>query len=1837
MRACRAQAQAWFVRLIAFLVLASCAWAALAATPPSTDIANTASVSYDLGTTTLAAASTATVTTVATTPATIRFLSYMPNGGNGSATMQQVGTTTCAAAGGAYAPLPPPVVPIAGALATPGNHPLAPVTAYGSADTAFIQVTDFSANADPAVAEPLLVTVTNSSGDSEKLRLLETGPSTGVFVGYVPLHQGAVQPGNCRLEVKANEKLVATYVQGGTSAVSTSTALVDPLGVVFDSATGQPLDGVRVTLIDAGTGLPAQVFGDDGVSLYPSSMLTGSTVTDSTGKAYAMGPGRYQFPRVNAPGTYRLQVDPPLGYRYPSTVADAVLQQLPTAPYNLSAVSRGAPFTVLPGPPVEIDVPLDPGPYGSIDLAKSSPKTVAAVGDFVPYTVAISTTSERALPGLQLLDRLPAGLRYRAGSARVNGVAIPDPQGGPDGRSLVFAAGTVPARGSLTLTYIAVVGPDTPLGPAQNTVQAVGRISSNTAGATVVIREELNASRAILMGQVTVAPSCEADANDRASRRPVANARILLQDGTYVITDAEGHWHIENVRPGTHVVQLDTTTLPEGLQLRSCEDHQRTGGRDFSQFVNVRGGTLWRADFRLAPVESCLRQQIRRNGRDLEVLLSAPVGQQSLSATVLLPQGAKVEPDSVLLDGRPAAGVQVEDGFLVLRVQVLPARWQRRLALRLVEDTPGEVKLSVRMRGIGGADAPLAPVSLAAGAAQAAACGALPVDLASLKGSSKAQASQPLISAAPVAAISAAADGNSYAEQLPYDDRWLAAAEPGPEWLHPRADFSPAFPAIKVAVKHAGRQSVELRVNGAPVDPLRFDGTQLNPAGSVALSLWRGVEIRSGKNLLEVTVRDGDGKVAFAERREIHFGTVVARAEYDASQSRPVADGRTPPVIAVRFVDPEGKPVRRGLVGDFSVEPPYAPLDSAAALQREPLSSTTGGARARFEIGENGVALIPLRPTSQSGEATLRFELGANKLLEVRAWLQPDQREWLLVGFAEGTVGHKALSGNAQALQDAGAADTLFDQNRLAFYAKGMVKGEYLLTAAYDSAKERGTRANPLLHQAIDPNQFYTLYGDATQAQYDAASIRKLYVKIEKQQFYALFGDFNTGLTVTELGRYSRTVNGVKSEYRGDKASYTAFATRTAQAYLKDEIQGDGTSGLYRLRARDVLPNTDKARIEVRDRFQPDRVLQTRPLAPWLDYQIDYVLGTIQLREPLASRDADFNPQFLVVEYESDGRGVEAWTYGGRAALQVSESTVVGVTGVHEGDPGRSGTLAAADATVRIDDHTRARFEVASSRQEVAVTTESGSAYLAEVQHEAGKTQARASVREQQAGFGLGQQSVLGRGQRRVGAEGRVQASDTLQVQAEAGRAQDLTTSASRDVMEGRVNWDATESVKVQAGARVVRESDGKGGEGTTQQAIGGVAYQASEQLTLRASTELSIGRGPSTGGLAAYPDRLQLGADYRLTQDLALTAQHEIAQAGEARLSTTTVGLRKRLWEGAELRSSLGSQATTDGDRLFASLGAIQRWHLNENWSLDGGLEQTRTLRGVQSDDPLRINQVPSSGTVPATSPVASIPSGSSTPSGLGLVATDFTAVSAGVAYRNEVWSGNARAEWRTSSIERRVNVLAGAQRKLDAGEAVAAGLQWSRSEGGSAEGQRLNTRLSYVWRPADSNWVVLDRLEYVQERTPNVETQLFVRKLINNLNANYRPNARSQVALQYGAKFVREMLGDFSASGYTDLFGVEARQDLTRDIDVGLHAGMLRVLAANARTYHLGISVGYRLATNTSLVLGWNAQGFWDADFAGAQYRAKGLYLTLRTKFDQDTLDLNARPAGPVSLSTP
>ena len=126
-------------------------------------------------------------------------------------------------------------------------------------------------------------------------------------------------------------------------------------------------------------------------------------------------------------------------------------------------------------------------------------------------------------------------------------------------------------------------------------------------------------------------------------------------------------------------------------------------------------------------------------------------------------------------------------------------------------------------------------------------------------------------------------------------------------------------------------------------------------------------------------------------------------------------------------------------------------------------------------------------------------------------------------------IGARSVADN---MERAGQFDSdLGDDARVALYAKGRVLGKYLLTLAYDSAKQREDQR---VLGAIDPQAYYTVFGDASARQFDAASREKLYVRIETATFYALYGDFQTAFNQTRLANYNRTVTGVKGEARVD-------------------------------------------------------------------------------------------------------------------------------------------------------------------------------------------------------------------------------------------------------------------------------------------------------------------------------------------------------------------------------------------------------------------------------------------------------------------------------------------------------------------------------------------------------------------------------------------------------------------------------------------------------------------------------------------------------------------------------
>ncbi|MGA7749245.1 MAG: DUF11 domain-containing protein [Gallionella sp.] len=1448
-------------------------------------------------------------------------------------------------------------------------------------------------------------------------------------------------------------------------------------------------------------------------------------------------------------------------------------------------------------------------PYGmALSIQKTSDLPTAGIGDFVPYTLSITNKTATPFATAQIADYLPSGFHYQKGSARQNGVAIPDPVISADARTMTFSVYLGPsatATATATVRYVVEVTPAAQTGTADNTAAATGGLTSNTAHASIVVTQDLYSDKAFLIGRV-IDGSCDDKVDNDA--KGLANARIVLEDGSYILTDQDGRWHIDNLRPGTHVVQLDLDSLPKDYEVVACEKNDRFAGRSYSQFVNLRGGTLWRADFhvqRKAPekvrITQTLSAQPANDATIVSLALVSSAEVTSYSATVMLPESARYVPGSAKLNGAPIADPDSVERALIFRSHAHPAPWQDQYSFA-VEAVAPDAALDSMVR--------FTPPDRAAQN--------LPVAHIALINHAPASAATSAEVTAEAADIIPAKtpkedDPTQMMEVLPYDAAWLASAKPGNEWLHPQESFHPNLPVMSVAVKHDPANRLELIVNGKPVNPLRFDGQKLNADRSVALSTWRGVEIDPGDNKVELVISDTDGKVVSHTVRNIHFSTRPDHVEFVPQQSRLIADGKTRPIIAVRLLDKDGVPIRRGITGEFTLNDPYRSSDRSEGIDREPLTGRIGG-KARFVVKSDGLAMIELEPTTQTGEAILNFQFIDTPAQEVRAWLEPGQRDWILVGFGQGTVGQKTLSGNMQSLQDADADKQLFDQNGLALYAKGSIRGDYLLTLAYDTTKQTGDQ---VLKQGVDPTQYYTLYADATQAKFDAASSSRLYVKLERKQFYAMFGDYDTGLTVTELSRYSRTLNGVKSEYKGDKAGYNAFATVTSQAYIRDQIPGNGTSGVYKLTRGNLMVNSEKISIVTFDRFQSQNVISTQIMAQYLDYDIDYVNGTLTFHEPINARDSNFNPTSIVAEYESNDSTDQRATLGGRGSYKPAQGVEVGATLIHDGTVGASGNLQGVDTTIQLPGNNKLRAEAAATTGNNEGVSSSGEAWLTELSHHDNLWDGKAYMSEQSDGFGLGQQAASESGTRKFGLDGSYKLSDTSKFQCQAYQQESPDTGVTTSLVEGRIDNRITDALSAYYGASSARSQDPTNGNSVTNQLEAGTSYtMLDKRLSLHAATQIN---GADTAGTGAMPNTLTFGSDYKLTEQSKLFAEQEFARGDNLSTNTTRVGIRTQPWMGNEMSASVGGDMNNDAERIYANMGMVQSWQINKHWQTKFSIDRTQTLNNTAV--PLNPSTPLPSGPIPASSsnPLATLPAASS----------DYLATSVSAAYHDTVWSGNGRIEIRNANLDNEKNLDMGAQRKLDQGRSIAASYSFREadSQASGVENNSINKdlRLSYADRPNDSRWVWLDRADYITQYSQTTGSSLNGSKVVNNLNANYLPNRRTQIALQYGAKYVLDTIDGTDYKGYTDLTSAEIRHDVSENWDIGMFGSMMRSVNAGVTTFGFGVSFGRKVVDNMWVTAGYNVLGMNDRDFSDASYRAKGPFITLRMKVDQDTFGLN------------
>ena len=632
------------------------------ASPPGAVISNQASLEY-LNTggqpATVLSNEVSVVTAVVPSVASVTFTRVVAAGTGSYQTT--VGPSACLQ-GGAFMPLADPGVVGGGTIDPVQVQDVNTTTTYNLGEAAFIRLDDSDQNVDYQVIDYVIVTVTGTAtGDSETIQLSETGPNTGIFTGYVPLASGVASASDCLLQGEPQSTVVVDYVDpADANDTAEDVAQLDPVQRVFESRTGAMVSGSTIEIVDAVTGLPATVYGNDGVSLFPSSIVSGTSATDSSGASYAFGPGEYRFPVV-PDGDYRLVVTPPADYTAPSTVSIEELQTLPGAPYLLGPASFGTEFTKAGDLSFAIDIPLDPL-SSELFLQKRTMTSIAAPGDFVRYELLLENASVSGeANSISIVDQLPPGARLVSGSVTIDGTEAPDPVISADLGTLEFTLDTLADGASARIFYVVEIVSGKRDDELVNTAKAfaAGGLVSNQSSATIRLTEDLFRTTGTIIGRV-LEGDCSQDTF--GEEQGVANIRVYLEDGRFAVTDTGGRFHFEGIEPGTHVAQLDTFTVPEYFDIIGCDDTPGYAGRADSQFIKLSRGSLQRADFfmrRKAPPEGRIDIEMRNTGTDsteqvaFELTLNGigNVEIDNISLMVVLAPGVQYQPGSLRLDG----------------------------------------------------------------------------------------------------------------------------------------------------------------------------------------------------------------------------------------------------------------------------------------------------------------------------------------------------------------------------------------------------------------------------------------------------------------------------------------------------------------------------------------------------------------------------------------------------------------------------------------------------------------------------------------------------------------------------------------------------------------------------------------------------------------------------------------------------------------------------------------------------------------------------------------------------------------------------------------------------------------------------------------------------------------------------------------------------------------------------------------------------------------------------------------------------------------------------------
>jgi flagellar motor protein MotB len=541
--------------------------------------------------------------------------------------------------------------------------------------------------------------------------------------------------------------------------------------------------------------------------------------------------------------------------------------------------------------------------------------------------------------------------------------------------------------------------------------------------------------------------------------------------------------------------------------------------------------------------------------------------------------------------------------------------------------------------------------------------------------------------------------------------------------------------------------------------------------------------------------------------------------------------------------------------------------------------------------------------------------------------LEFKNNDWFYVGMADVTLSTDASSSQADEMTGKNAPyDTdSYADGRLAFYVTGKFSKDWKLTASADTREDSiqnlfsnfMDKSPESLFRRIDPDYYYPTFGDDGTVDEMAPTMGKFYVRLDKQENHLLWGNFQVDYAANELVRIDRGLYGANARYQSqdttefgeERFAVDGFAAEPGTLPSREEFRGTGGS-LYFLGRQDILPGSDRLRIEIRDK-DTGIVNGVVNLQPNVDYDIDYLQGRVMLSEPLSSTVDDNllvrttgisgDEAWLVVHYEHTPGfdDINAINTGGQGHYWINDTVRLGLTvNNNDNDDTDDSSAGAADITIRKGAESWVKVQAAQSDGLVSSSwVSSDGGFDFEPTDDLAFTDATANAYRGDLALGFGDIFSGGRGRLNLYFQSL-----------EAGySAQGLNTLTDTEQFGGTLTMPLTDRMHIAATADMSEQQDGL----KTSAEEFNLAYQFTDQFSV------------STG--VRHEDRDDRSPIVPVTQDQGERTDAVVQVAYDS----------KDRWRGyGFLQSTLSA---SDGREDNGRIGAGGTYRLNERLVMNG------------------------------------------------------------------------------------------------------------------------------------------------------------------------------------------------------------------------------------------------------------------------------------------------------------